>query len=210
MKFPLLQWKKFAGKTDAERDYLADAIIKFLDHDELEIILLETSGPYANKNNTKISFDNHKAMFGLLAMLRQVALTYPYADIDELYGLKLYFVQASGTSINLWSMSYLECDLYDMWREESVQLPITFETKEDLVGVIQFFWMLKEKLRTTLNVLNNLKQQHADNKRSKRYSKGKSVLLTDFINPKFVKLTERKHSKGMSTYGPFESPEKEQ
>lgn len=172
--------------SDSHKDYI-DGVV-----DATTLIEFNSNLSAVPSSAPKITLIcNHKSVYGLLgAMLRQVALTYPHADIDEFYDLDLYFVQASNTSINLWSMSYMECDLYDMWREESVQLPVTFETKEDLVVVIQFFWTLKEKLLTTLNVLNNLKQQHAANKRSKRYLQGKSALLTDFKNPSLEKSSK--------------------
>jgi hypothetical protein len=47
----------------------------------------------------KITFDNSKGMFALLAMLKNIADKYTFASVDEFRKLKLHFVQPSGKDI---------------------------------------------------------------------------------------------------------------
>ena len=75
-----------------------NALFKLFEYNQLEILLLETSGAYGNNNATKIDFDNHKGMYGLLAMLKEIASTYKFARIEptvvsltyEIWGLRRY------------------------------------------------------------------------------------------------------------------------
>ena len=45
--------------------YIADAILRLVYLDDLDICVLETSNAYQEAGRAKISFDNHKAMFNL-------------------------------------------------------------------------------------------------------------------------------------------------
>ncbi|KAI7891194.1 uncharacterized protein EV154DRAFT_508967, partial [Mucor mucedo] len=69
-------------KEEGKRDYLADALYKLLDYKQLEVLLLETSGPYKNNNATKIDFDNHKGVCDLLVLLKIISTTNKYAKIE--------------------------------------------------------------------------------------------------------------------------------
>lgn len=73
--------------------------MKLFEYNELEVLLLETSGCYGNTNVTKIDFDNHKAMNGMLAMLEDNATLYQFASIEHFYDLKVYFMQAANKSL---------------------------------------------------------------------------------------------------------------
>lgn len=55
---------------DGREGYKADRIISWNNY---EVILLKCSGPYLNDKKQKLSFDFHKAMFGLLAMVYDIA-----------------------------------------------------------------------------------------------------------------------------------------
>lgn len=84
--------------VDNRKTYHADAVVRAGDFSGLEILLLETSGRYRNKDERKISFDNTKGMFALLAMIKTVADMFNFAFVDTFKKLKIYFVQASGTN----------------------------------------------------------------------------------------------------------------
>lgn len=62
--------------------YLVDGILKLYGMNDIELFLLETSGPFANTEKPKIAFDHHKGLFGALAMLKTVADMFPLAIID--------------------------------------------------------------------------------------------------------------------------------
>ncbi|KAG2227652.1 hypothetical protein INT45_004694 [Circinella minor] len=52
--------------------YLADAILRLVDLDDLEICVLEISNAYKEAGKAKVSFDHHKGMFAWLSMIRNV------------------------------------------------------------------------------------------------------------------------------------------
>ncbi|KAI7888255.1 uncharacterized protein EV154DRAFT_426025 [Mucor mucedo] len=62
---------------------------------DIEILLLETAGPYNHIDLPKLSFDNSKGMFGLLFMLKTLADKYHNCSKTVFRELKLYFLQAS-------------------------------------------------------------------------------------------------------------------
>lgn len=84
------------SKVDNRKTYHADGVIRLRELFDLEILLLETSGCFQNKDERKISFDNIKGMFALLAMMKTVADRFSYAPVGLFQRLKLYFIQASG------------------------------------------------------------------------------------------------------------------
>ncbi|KAI8331631.1 hypothetical protein BD560DRAFT_341427, partial [Blakeslea trispora] len=48
---------------------------------DLEILLLETSGCFQNKQKAKISFDNTNRMLALLVMIKTVADRFSYTSV---------------------------------------------------------------------------------------------------------------------------------
>lgn len=90
------QLRSMGQKIDRRKVYRADGIIRLNDLDGLEILILETAGPYGSKDERKIAFDNVKGMFGLLAMMKTMADKFCYASVELFQKLKLYLVQVSG------------------------------------------------------------------------------------------------------------------
>lgn len=89
------------SKVDNGKKYNADGIIRLRGLFDLEILLLETAGCFLNKDERKISFDNVKGVFALLAMIKTVADRFSYASVELFKKLKLYFVQASGKATHV-------------------------------------------------------------------------------------------------------------
>lgn len=91
-----LQLESIGAKVDHRKVYHADAVIRLHELFDLEVLLLETSGSFENKDERKISFDNVKDLFALLAMMETVADKFNYASADLFQKAKLYFIHASG------------------------------------------------------------------------------------------------------------------
>lgn len=87
---------KILSWADHRKSHLTDAIIRLNKLCGLEVFLLETAGFFNHKDQRKISFDNVKGMFALLATVKSVADTFSFASVESFKKLKLYFVQASG------------------------------------------------------------------------------------------------------------------
>jgi hypothetical protein len=98
------QLRIIGAKVDKRKVYLADGVVRLQELNDLEVLLLETSGSYQNKDERKISFDNIKGMFALLGMMKTVADQYSHASVESFQKLKLYYIQASGkyTCVKRW------------------------------------------------------------------------------------------------------------
>ncbi|KAI8380415.1 hypothetical protein EDC96DRAFT_490920 [Choanephora cucurbitarum] len=91
-------------RQDTRRIYKADGVVRIAD--DAEILLVETAGPFGLDNPTRLSFDNSKGMFGLLAMIKTIADKYSYASMATFKKLKLLFLQPYRNALCLWVLSY--------------------------------------------------------------------------------------------------------
>ncbi|KAI8150211.1 hypothetical protein BJV82DRAFT_503469, partial [Fennellomyces sp. T-0311] len=109
-----------------------------------EILLLEISNGYNKAKNSKRSFDHHKAMLGLLAMLKHIADKYNMASYEDLAEISFYFVHAYEDKIRLWSLYAPMKDKYVMKREWKITAPVKFlKRTEELYPFMNHFWDLK-------------------------------------------------------------------
>ncbi|KAF7722075.1 hypothetical protein EC973_003724 [Apophysomyces ossiformis] len=83
------QLQRIGAKYDDRYKYNADGVIRLRGLLETEIMIVETSGSFDKRDKTKISFDLHKGMFGLLSMLKTIADKYEYASIESFKELKM-------------------------------------------------------------------------------------------------------------------------
>ncbi|CEP16520.1 hypothetical protein [Parasitella parasitica] len=104
-----------------------------------EILLSEVSSSYGENSKGKTSFDHHKAMFGLLAMLRTIASLYKYGSFETFSRLKLYFVHTHDRAIRHWTMSTPVPGVYVMNKEQRVGVIDEFrKQKNNTVHFVTF------------------------------------------------------------------------
>lgn len=63
--------------VDDKNQYKSDGLIKLFGLDKLELLLLETSGSFSNKDKNKVKLGHHKGVYGALAMLKCMVDDYP-------------------------------------------------------------------------------------------------------------------------------------
>ncbi|KAI8334726.1 hypothetical protein BC941DRAFT_356201 [Chlamydoabsidia padenii] len=177
--------------------YKADGIIKVNTLFDLEIMVLETSSRFGNRDRTKHSFDLHKAMFGLLAMLKTIADQFEYASIESFEQLKIYFVHVSGDVCHIWSLKYNANGSYLFCREDKAKLHQKFEEKDDhLLSLCNFFGNLKEKIVRCVDQLTILHHEHKEKKRLSRYQSNNNLChLSATIKPSIICLTQQHDSR---------------
>lgn len=73
--------------------YKADGIITIND---IEVCILEISHALNQANIRKSSFDFHKGLYGLVAMIKTIADTYKCASFSTFSKLKLFFIHLHG------------------------------------------------------------------------------------------------------------------
>lgn len=64
---------------DDKNCYKTDGVVELFGLKRLEILLVETSSHFGNKDKVKLNFDHHKGMFGMLAMLKSISDEYQFA-----------------------------------------------------------------------------------------------------------------------------------
>ncbi|KAG1332846.1 hypothetical protein G6F62_007045 [Rhizopus arrhizus] len=75
--------------------YKSDGLVKLFGLNNLELVLLETSGCFINKDKQKVKFDHHKGVYGALAMLKCIVDDYSYASIETFTKVKVFFLHAA-------------------------------------------------------------------------------------------------------------------
>lgn len=143
---------------------MADGVIRLRDIGNLEVVLLETSQAYSMATETKKSFDLHKATFGLLAMLRAIAVLFPKGTFNTFRQLRLFFVHPARkirssiliiiawiqlnstsfwleTSVRLWSISCPSKNTFLMVCEERAAVPVVFRYKEKQLKQFVSLWI---------------------------------------------------------------------
>ena len=84
------QLKTLGHFVDDKSQYKSDGL------KEIELLLVEVSGCFNNKDKVKLNFDHHKGMFGALAMIKSIADQYEYASVDQFEKVKVFFLNAAG------------------------------------------------------------------------------------------------------------------
>ncbi|KAG0945455.1 hypothetical protein G6F57_003976 [Rhizopus arrhizus] len=195
------QLKTLGHFVDDKSQYKSDGL------KEIELLLVEVSGCFNNKDKVKLNFDHHKGMFGALAMIKSIADQYEYASVDQFEKVKVFFLNAAGRHLNLWSLSYKKNDLFDLWKESSLLLRPDFDDKQDFVpDLVQFCWSSKIIIEKSVESIVALKQDHSQNKAKCRYSSAAPALLSDIVNAIILKLTKEEDGSGIIKLGPLYSP----
>lgn len=123
--------------------YNADGLI-IDDEYNVELVLLETSGPFGACNDNKETTDHIKAAYGLLAMLHTIAYRYNYADIELFKKLKISFIHAAGNKIRLWTLNLATSQLYILNRKRSCKVPIINKNcRNKFMAVVNMMWELQ-------------------------------------------------------------------
>ncbi|CAO3625395.1 unnamed protein product [Cunninghamella blakesleeana] len=100
------QLESIGTKHDERYRHNADGVSRINGLMDVELLLLETSGSFSKDDNTKFSFDFHKAMFGLLPIIKTIADKYEYASLASIQKLKVYFLHVSGNVCRYWSLNH--------------------------------------------------------------------------------------------------------
>ncbi|KAG0934809.1 hypothetical protein G6F57_011588 [Rhizopus arrhizus] len=198
------QLKELGLQLHDKSQYKADGIIKLFKMKEIEMLFLETSGSFGNKDKVKINFDHHKGTFGSLAILKTIADEFCFASVDTFKTLKIFFLYAADTKLHLWSVSFCKEGFFELWREEFLDISPLFEDRlEFLPRSIQFFWNMRALLKETVSTIAVLKEEHLQEMPKWRYTYCPFPTLSKLVNPLILKLVHEEDSTGMADMGPF-------
>lgn len=81
------QLKATRVSVDEKSQYKADGMVRFFGLKKLELLLLETQGPFSNRGSIKIQLDYHKGIYGMLAMLKCITDIFSFASIEKFNAL---------------------------------------------------------------------------------------------------------------------------
>ncbi|KAG2224802.1 hypothetical protein INT45_005326 [Circinella minor] len=194
------------GVATTKAPYNADGILRVSNLDKAEICLLETSSAYNKAGRAKISFDHHKAMFALLAMIKNTAQNFQYATYDELKKMKFIFIHAHGDAIRIWSLSSPEPGVYIMNKELKMPSPKDFYKKVDHMNTfMEGSWKLVTLLTDAIDALDEIDEAHKRNLKKVRKNQ-KLTSLSVLVEPTIKKMSERQHATIVTEDGPMSSP----
>ncbi|KAG1453461.1 hypothetical protein G6F46_006860 [Rhizopus delemar] len=178
------QLKKSSAINDSCQ-YKADGLKIYLDK-EIEVALLGTSSHFRSNDKAKRSFDHHKGAYGALAMMKNIADDYCFANAETFSKLKVLFVHAADDKVFLWSINFIkECSMFEMWEEKALEINPSPSAKSVFIPeCISFYLYMKEELSKTARCVLQLKKEHEE-------------ALKEF-RPSILKMTEEEDKAGMA------------
>ncbi|CEP18245.1 hypothetical protein [Parasitella parasitica] len=183
------------GITDGRLKYNADGKI-LVEELSTEILLSEVSSSFGENSKGKTSFDHHKAMFGLLAMVRTIASLCQHSSFDTFFKLKLHFIHTHDRAIRHWTMSTPSPGVYVMNKEQRVGIIDDFgKQKNNTVQFVTFALTLASALEETMAVLDDLTDEHDRKETAYRFERNvPRPSLLELVCPQIVRLNENKHT----------------
>jgi hypothetical protein len=83
-------------KKKKNEGYKTDGIISYKNDDSS---LLKVCGFFGNSMKSKIQYDRHKGLYGLLGMLKTIANKYNYSSLVTFEKLQIIFTHTKGSSV---------------------------------------------------------------------------------------------------------------
>ncbi|KAI9254904.1 hypothetical protein EDC94DRAFT_650773 [Helicostylum pulchrum] len=71
----------------------------------IELVLLEASGPFGKCRRDKKNTDHINAAYGLISMLNGIVYNDCYAGLELFKKLKVYFIPVAAEKIRIWSLN---------------------------------------------------------------------------------------------------------
>ncbi|KAI8876608.1 hypothetical protein K501DRAFT_300343, partial [Backusella circina FSU 941] len=153
--------------NDNRHFYNADGIISNTDS-EIEIAILETTGPLLQQNDPKETQDYIKAGYGLVAMLHVIGRKFHYGEFEIFKKIGSFFVQATPTKIRIWRAFMPASKAYVINCIGSVEVPTESKTSEEkLRKLIDLFWFLRQLINESYQAIDELQGSHIDNMKKK-------------------------------------------
>ncbi|KAF1804089.1 hypothetical protein FB192DRAFT_1088317 [Mucor lusitanicus] len=171
--------------------YKPDGVVVSFGLKQQEILVLETSGTFTKLDKTKINFDHHKGVYGLLPMIKWIADDYRFGSLDTFTKIKAYFIHAEDKWLHLWSVRYRNEGAFDLWLEASAHnLPDESDKVVYVPRLVQFLWRTKCLVEESISNIMALKQQHNVNSIDYAFSLDEQQSLSDIVNPIILKSTK--------------------
>ncbi|KAG1056429.1 hypothetical protein G6F43_001674 [Rhizopus delemar] len=156
--------------------YNADGII-FDDKLDLELGLLETSGPFNVDDPSRETNDFIKAAYGLMIMLHIIAYKYIYADAD------IFMRPETSEKKKLYVLNRIKSAILCIKPTNSMQ---------DIKNMTNTIWKLKQTIEQSCKFVRELERSHKRNKSIMIEVGTEAARLDDLLNEiAEVKLTSR-------------------
>ncbi|KAG0166937.1 hypothetical protein DFQ28_001040 [Apophysomyces sp. BC1034] len=188
---------------DASTKYNADGTV-YIKQSNIELLLLEASGPYGTKDRSRHVFDHVKAAFGCYSMVKAILEKYKHADPELMEEVRVFFLHASGKDdcVRLWIMRpAARGELLTFERFRKVQIKPNAEDKKAIVDVARFFWDLKGLLEKACEAITNLNRSNYENVFDFEQQQ-LGTPLNHLLKPKPVKPQKQSHCNGITDLDP--------
>ncbi|ORZ07336.1 hypothetical protein BCR42DRAFT_152556 [Absidia repens] len=175
------------NSTNDLATYLADGTV-YIQDSNLEILLLEASGAYGNRDITRNAYDHVKGAFGLYTMIKAILLKYPCADPTLLNKTSVLFLHASSrdNNIRLWRMAPTKCGkLLLLERLDKSSICLDPGDVGAMINLMQFLWSVKFHTEQAIAGVKALKASHGKRISSNQYRD--LPPLVSYIHPTAIK-----------------------
>ncbi|KAG2206736.1 hypothetical protein INT47_003678 [Mucor saturninus] len=137
------QLKSTRNSEDQRKIYKADGVVRTTG--ALEILLLETAGPFGHINLPKLSFDNIKGMFGSIPMIKTLADKYRYCSKSKFRKLVV------NDTLRLWSLKHAHKGTYTFERIAKAEISENYEDRNTCLAELTI--IMKNCLQETLDAI---------------------------------------------------------
>ncbi|CAO3632099.1 unnamed protein product [Mucor fragilis] len=152
---------------DENSHYNADGLILNSKYN-LEIAIVETTGPFHHVNNSKETQDYIKAGYGLVSMLHHIGRRFSYGSFDIFTKIGVFFIQVTPTKLRIWRMSMPHSKLYIKNCIGSVEIPTKARhSEENLRKLVNLFWLMKQMISESYEAIDALESSHVSNMKIK-------------------------------------------
>lgn len=145
--------------TSSDEAFKADG---FIELDGIELCLLETSGAYGIKDESRFGKDHVKGSFGALMLLRRILRTYFFATEDALRDLRVLYIHARGKRIHLWSLEMPAKDVQVLEHLGYADIPTDVSQTDRILHLGNFIWKLSDFLQNSCQVIDRMKEEHTN------------------------------------------------
>lgn len=122
----------------SDEDFKADALVEI---EGMELLLLETSGPYNIDDNARFSQDHIKGSFGALTCLRKMLKTWYFVQFKCHNNIK-YTLYNLGAKIHLWTLEIPTKDIQVLDYVISTEVPLKASDTQKILDLGNFIYKL--------------------------------------------------------------------
>ncbi|KAI8354672.1 hypothetical protein BD560DRAFT_449601 [Blakeslea trispora] len=129
----------------------------------VELSLLEVTGPFGQFDDARSVKDHIKGSFGALSLLHEIAYLFEFGSLETFCSIRVYFIQALGKEIRLWSLEQVSKGVCIMELMEIASVPTVFNDSEICMrDIANLMWIYKTGIEGSIEQIKRLEREHKE------------------------------------------------